>query len=261
MIEGFQICCNLSGPVAAEWLVGGRWRGAKLNGGDLCVATHGEFRSVAWQNSYELLLLSISPLLMAELIQDTDPVRTMELKAQTAIRDWNIENICRLLLADTIAGTPVGPLYGDHLACSLTMYLAKRFGRLRAKAHSPGSSLPGVVLKRVFDLIEARLNTPLRLQDLAREANMSQFHFSRMFRNSIGQSPYRYLTQRRLERAKEMLSRGCGEAEAATGSGFSSPSHLGSLFRRYIGITPRRFQLSSQKKARDANSFTSSPAH
>ena len=181
VIDGFQICCNLSGPVEAEWLIGGLWRGAQLDEGDLCVATHGEFRSVAWRSTYDLLLISICPMLMAEVRQEPGSVQPVELASQIAFRDANIENICRLLLADTAAGVPAGPLYGEHLACSLTMYLAEQFGQLRPLTSVKGHSLPGTVLKRVFDLIESRLNTPIGLSDLAREANMSRFHFSRCF--------------------------------------------------------------------------------
>ncbi len=259
VIDGFQICCNLSGPVSAEWLVGGMWRGACLNKGDLCLATDGEFRSVVWQDSYELLLLSISPLFMAEVSQQAGSVRPVQLAAQIAFRDLNIENICRLLLADTAAGAPAGPLYGEHLACALTTYLAEHFGQVRPQMHITESSLPGPVLKRVCELIEARLDTPIGLQDLAREACLSQFHFSRMFRNSTGESPYRYLTRRRIERAKEMLSRGCGADEVARVSGFSSLSHLGSVFLKYVGVTPRKFRSLFKQRERDAGTQAGVP--
>lgn len=242
VIDGFQICCNLSGPVAAEWLVDGVWRGATLHPGDLCLGTHGEFRSVTWRSPYELLLVSISPLLMGEVSAHAGQIRPAEVKPQRAFRDRNVESICRLLLADTAAGTPVGPMYGEHLASSLAVYLAEQFGQTQPQRYMNASSLPGPVLKRVCDLVETRLNTPIGLQDLAREANMSRYHFSRIFRNSTGESPYRYLMKRRIERAKEMLARGCTIDEVAAGSGFSSPSHLCSLFRRYAGVTPRKFR-------------------
>jgi len=228
--------------VFLEWLVDGHWVCATSNSGDLCLATHGEFRSVAWHESYDLLLLSISPLLMSEMSADAGKVRPVELKARRGFCDRNIENICKLLLADTAAGTPVGPAYGEHLACSLTAYLARQFGVAKSQTHSPGSSLPGPVLRRVCELIETRLNTPIGLQDLAREGNMSRFYFSRLFRKSTGEGPYRHLLKRRIERAKEMLARGCNDAEVANASGFSSPNYLTSIFRRCTGMTPRKFR-------------------
>jgi AraC family transcriptional regulator len=179
---------------------------------------------------------------MAEASGREGDVRCVELVDQRAFRDCNVESICRLLLADTAAGAPVGPLYGEHLACSLTTYLAERFGRAKPRRHVVATSLPGPVLKRVCELIETRLSTPIGLEDLAREANMSRFYFSRLFRNSTGETPYRYLTKRRIERAKEMLARGCAEDQVASCSGFANRSHFGSLFRKYAGVTPRKFR-------------------
>ena len=242
VIDGFQICCNLSGPVSAEWLVHGSWRGATLNKGDLCLAPHGEFRSVAWHSPYDLLLVSISPQLVAEARTDARELRPVEVTSQRAFRDLNVESICRLLLADTAAGTPVGPIYGEHLASALAVYLAEQFGDAPPQRHATGNSLPGPVLKRVCELIEARLSTPIGLQDLAREANMSRFHFSRMFHNSTGENPHRYLVKRRIERAKEMLARGCSYDEVADATGFTNRTHFASLFRKYTGFTPRKFR-------------------
>lgn len=242
MIDGFQICYNLSGPVAAEWLVEGRRVSASLQKGDLCLATHGEFRSVAWRRSYDLLLLSLAPSLMADVAGELCDISPVELQSKRGFSDSNIESICQLLLADVMGGTPTGPIYGEHLACSLCFYLAHHFGVTPARQDAPESSLPGPVLKRVCELIEARLSTPLGLQDLAREANLSRFYFSRMFRNSTGDTPYRYLTKRRIARAKKLLAAGCSEAEVAEATGFSSRSHLASLFRRYTGTTPHQFR-------------------
>ncbi len=242
VIDGFQICCTLSGPVSVEWLVHGSWQGATLNKGDLCLAAHGEFRSVAWHSTYDLLLVSILPQLVAEVNADAREVRPVEVTPQRAFRDLNVESICRLLLADTAAGTPIGPLYGEHLASALAVYLAEQFGELPPHSRARENCLPGPVLKRVCELIETRLGTPLGLQDLAREANMSRFHFSRLFHNSTGESPHRFVVKRRIERAKEMLARGCSDEEVINAGGFANRSHFASLFRRYVGVTPRKFR-------------------
>lgn len=242
VIEGFQICCNLTGPVPVEWLVNGRWVQATLNNGDLCLATHGEFRSVAWHMPYDLLLLSISPDLMAEMTADDESSSSIELKPGHAFRDRNVEAICRLLLADTAAATPAGPAYGNHLGRSLAIYMARQFGVARPRQPTFACNLPGPVLRRVCELIEARLHTPIGLEDLAREANLSRFYFARLFRITTGDSPYRYLLKRRIERAKELLAHGQSDIEVANSSGFSSATHLQSIFRRFVGLTPRQFR-------------------
>ena len=112
-----------------------------------------------------------------------------------------------MLHTDLTAGTPAGPLYGEQLGSALAIYLTRRLAVQKLPPRgSTRCKLPGPLLSRVCELIEARLNTPIGLKDLAREARLSRFYFAKLFRNSTGHSPYQYVMQRRIERAKDMLA-------------------------------------------------------
>jgi AraC-like DNA-binding protein len=90
--------------------------------------------------------------------------------------------------------------------------------------------------------IEASYAEPLTVEDMARVATMSRFHFSRRFRDATGRSPYRYLVDVRLERAAELLRRGrCGVTEAALSVGFSDPSRFARMFRGRFGASPAQW--------------------
>ena len=69
-----------------------------------------------------------------------------------------------------------------------------------------GGRIPPARLKQVFDNIEAHLDQQTHLSDLAETASMSPFYFARIFKNSVGVSPHKYVTTRRIERAKELLN-------------------------------------------------------
>ncbi len=73
---------------------------------------------------------------------------------------------------------------------------------------STRGALGGVRLRRVLALIEARLDNDISLAELAREAALSPFHFARGFKTATGTSPYRYLIERRLQRARLLLEEG-----------------------------------------------------
>src|SRR5436305_10831479 len=64
---------------------------------------------------------------------------------------------------------------------------------------------PARHLLRARDLADARYREPLDVRDLARAAHLSPAHFSREFRRAFGETPYRYLLTRRLERAAALL--------------------------------------------------------
>ena len=67
----------------------------------------------------------------------------------------------------------------------------------------------------------------------------SQFHFSRVFRRSVGVSPYRYIVYLRLRRAVELIREDrLGLAEIAASTGFADQSHLTRWVRRVHGVSP-----------------------
>jgi transcriptional regulator GlxA family with amidase domain len=97
-------------------------------------------------------------------------------------------------------------------------------------------------LRQALIYIEAHLGDPVRLQDIARAAGVSRFHFARLFRVSTGDSPMEFLLRSRIERAKMILrSTDRRMCEIAASLGFCDQSHFSRSFRRYAGVTPRQF--------------------
>jgi AraC-like DNA-binding protein len=98
-------------------------------------------------------------------------------------------------------------------------------------------------LRRVLDFVEAHLDAPIGLEDLAREAGLSANHFLRVFKLSTGETPYHYLRSRRIERAREMLAAGTMPlAELALECGFANQAHFTAAFSRELGISPGRYR-------------------
>ena len=94
-------------------------------------------------------------------------------------------------------------------------------------------------LRRVLDYMAAHLETDVSLDDLARVANLSPFHFSRVFAAAMGMPPHRYLSRLRLERAKTLLALGAMSiTEIALTCCFSSQSNFTRAFQRATGTTP-----------------------
>jgi AraC family transcriptional regulator len=81
---------------------------------------------------------------------------------------------------------------------------------------------------------------PLSVDDLAASAGLSRFHFSRLFREQVGTSPYRFIVRTRTERAAELLRTGrYGVTEAAFAVGFLDLGRFGRAFRARFGCAPR----------------------
>jgi AraC family transcriptional regulator of arabinose operon len=81
------------------------------------------------------------------------------------------------------------------------------------------------------------------LPEMARTAGLSRFHFLRRFKRATGSTPWRYLLELRLARAKNLLiDPACSVAAAATAAGFADPAYFSRLFRKRTGITPREYR-------------------
>jgi AraC family transcriptional regulator len=100
-------------------------------------------------------------------------------------------------------------------------------------------------MRRVLDYIDAHLTDELGLVELAAIAELSAHHFGEAFKISVGKSPHRFLTERRVRRALELLrDKDRSIVEIARRAGFSSQSRLTENFRRVMRLTPGRFRRS-----------------
>jgi AraC family transcriptional regulator len=117
------------------------------------------------------------------------------------------------------------------------------------------SGLAGSVLRRIRVYIDAHIGEHISLDDLARQAGISRFHFARQFRLSTGESPMAYLRRVRIERSKSILqSRETTIAEVAATLGFSDQSHFTRTFGRMVGVSPGSFARSDDWRSASAES-------
>ena len=87
--------------------------------------------------------------------------------------------------------------------------------------------------------VDAHLDQPLTLAHLAAQAALSEFHFARMFRASVGEAPHQYVMRRRMDEALTLLRHTTLPlTEIALRCGFHSSSHFSNRFRQQHGVTP-----------------------
>jgi len=144
------------------------------------------------------------------------------------------------LLESASAATSLGRLYADSLIQTLTLHLLSNYTTAFTKSAPKSGGLSGYKLRRVTEYIDAKLDEEISLNELAAVAELSSFHFVRAFRKSIGKTPQQFLMHRRVERAKELLSRpDLPIVEVGLRTGFKNQSHFTTLFRKYTNFTPK----------------------
>lgn len=139
----------------------------------------------------------------------------------------------------------VGQLYVESLANALVVNLLRNYSGIKPLMAIYTGGLGDRTLLKVTDYIEDRLNQSIKIKDLAAFVDISQFHFSRLFKQSTGKTPHQYIVEQRIELAKRLLKKeNRAIADIALDCGFSSQSHLGKYFRQLTGITPKAYRQS-----------------
>ena len=133
----------------------------------------------------------------------------------------------------------------DSLACSeaqarVHRHLIVNYRDEAAPVQAPRSAaMTAATLRRLYAHVEERLDGELALRDLAAIARLSEDHFLRAFKASVGQTPHQYVLGRRLAQARLLLGgTRLALADVARRCGFASPSHFASVFRQREGVTP-----------------------
>lgn len=133
------------------------------------------------------------------------------------------------------------PRYVESVAQSL-------FLRAAAVAASPQlaaatRALTPNKLRRLTAFIDANLDRPLPVAELAAVAGLSRAHFTRAFQSAVGETPHRFVLARRLEEVRLGLEQGAEDlAVLAVRNGFSSHAHMSSAFRTAYGVTPSAYR-------------------
>lgn len=138
-------------------------------------------------------------------------------------------------------GGCVEPIYAETIAGALTLYICRRFSDWRARDHQ--YVLPPFKLKRVKDYVADHLGERLSLADLAALCDLSERHFHRAFKATLGQTPLAYVVQKRIKQAKFLLaSTDVSIVAVANAVGFANPGHFARAFMGSIGIAPSAYR-------------------
>ncbi|MFB2893510.1 helix-turn-helix domain-containing protein [Aerosakkonemataceae cyanobacterium BLCC-F50] len=98
-------------------------------------------------------------------------------------------------------------------------------------------------LRQALDYIQEHLGEDISLEAIANYLNISQYHFSHLFKESMGISPYQYVLQQRVERAKQLLKqRELTIAEITVECGFANQAHLFKHFHKFLGMSPTKYR-------------------
>lgn len=202
-------------------------------------------------DAFRIFIAAVPFASVESAIRETNPGFTDFGRLHAApFRDPFVEQICRRLWDEAADGNALGSLFADGAVLALIAALLRLSEQMQALPVAKGGIAPHR-LRRVFDCIEAHLGEDISMNDLAAAAELSPLYFARAFRIETGVTPHRHLLERRIERAKKLLSTTNDTvAEIAVACGFCDQSHLSRWFKRLVGTTPSTWQRSDGRLSR-----------
>ena len=215
--------------------------------GDILITPANTPLFVRWLGDEDCLRIRLTREFVRSIARETlnKDYDSLELLPEFQIRNPQIEACAMMLFAEWQQEHFDNGLYLDSLTNVLTVNLLRHHTASKPKLPIYEGGLPPRQLSQVLDYIDTYLEQNIKLTDLAQLLDMSQFHFSRLFKQSIGLTPHQYLSQQRVERAKELLKKTDRLIiDIALECGFSSHSHLSKQFRQFTGMTPKTYRLS-----------------
>ena len=161
--------------------------------------------------------------------------------------DARVGELITAVNAERIAGFPNGPLFLDSAEQELAGALVDRHAVRRRSAPTYGGGLTPARLRRVAELVHAKIEEELSLDEMAEEAGLSTAHFSQTFRKSTGKSPHQFVLNHRVERAKPMLRADMRILDVAVACGFKTQQHFARVFRQLCGASPTEYRQECQR--------------
>jgi AraC family transcriptional regulator len=219
-----------------------------LDAGGALLASPGETLSAVASGRASFLSLTLAPVHVLDCavrarLMRADALITFRLRAVAG--DERLARLARDLseeLSEEAAGQElvVGALVEQTL-----VHLLRRYANIR-RAEQLELSRAGLVdrrIRRAVELMHARLERDLPLEEIASAAHLSPFHFARLFKKLTGATPHSYLAALRAARAQALLSEtDLSITEVGARVGYGSSSHFAKAFRQATGISPRDFR-------------------
>ena len=135
------------------------------------------------------------------------------------------------------------PLFLEGIAQAIAIHLARNYAETTKESPSGSPSLPGFKLQQISNWMAEHLAEDFNLDQLAAQAGVSKFYFTRLFKNAKGVSPSRYLLTLRMDEARRLLRETKRSVvEIALDVGYTNPSHFARFFRRETGLSPSDYR-------------------
>jgi AraC family transcriptional regulator len=167
----------------------------------------------------------------------------VELRPHRKFADPSLGALVAAAHAEMVAGFPSGRLFLDSIEQAMAVALVNGHAVRHRPVQMYKGGLGSARLRRIKELVHAKLEDDLSLDEMAQSVGLSTAHFARMFRKSTGETPHQFVLRQRIERAKAMLRAPNSRVlDVAVACGFKTQQHFAQVFRDVWGVSPTEYR-------------------
>lgn len=236
-----------------ERVLGGEWLANEVHPGDFFLTTSREPCELRWRTltdePFKVVHLYLGLPLMRSAALDMHGAggRLPVLREISGGTDPVVTTLVQLLSDELVHRRQPSAMLVQGIAGTLAVHLVRGYASEAPAPTAPHGGLPAHKIHRALASMHQRMDQELDLARLAKEAQLSDAHFSRSFKKSTGFSPSQYLTRMRVEKARSLLREtDMPIVEVGLEVGYASPSHFAQAFRKEVGVSPSDYRGSRQ---------------
>lgn len=190
---------------------------------------------------HDALFFYLPHAALDNIAQEAGAPRLCELRETggAAASDTVVRDLAKLLLPAFVCAATANRIFIDSVILAIGAHLATTYGDLRSGAKFERGGLAPWQERRAKDMLLSHMDGGVRVATIARACGLSDSQFSRSFRRTTGLPPHQWLMQRRIERAKRLLSESAFNlAQVGQECGFADQSHFTRSFTAMAGVSP-----------------------
>jgi AraC family transcriptional regulator len=197
----------------------------------------------SWNQEASFSLLSLEPDRLAKIAYESVTTERVELIPHYVMQDTFIDLIGKSLTMELIEDRFGSQLLVDSLTIALSIHLLRYYSNLHKPLRAHTGGLPKRKIQQAIAYIQDHLAENLTIAAISDELKMSQYYFSRLFKQATGVSPYRYIMEQRIEAAKQLLKKTPLPISAISERvGFANQNQLTVQFHNLTGTTPSSYR-------------------
>ena len=237
--ERHTLSFNVGNPVPISWKsADSRKRGICNTGNIMELVSPGMSNEVEWEQQFHSLVLSFD----ASFVDNFLEKENFSFRKQHNLNDPALAVTLFKLNDESSKGHITEKIYFESLVISSLTHLICNYSATGNKLFAPKGKLSSGQLRQVIDYAHACIHANLSLTQLAACVHLSPFHFARLFRQTVGISPYQFVLQMKIEFSKTLIRQHQGSlSDVAYTLSFTDQAHFSNAFKKITGICPRQF--------------------